>query len=282
MFSKKELLRLNDALVSLHAAPDLTTWAERSIDLIRQVIEGDFHSVAVCENQYSHAVGVWEPNHVPLGDYGEVFATIQRHHPLYTGWRRVGSHEKAMRISDCIEQSSWRENPIYRDVFRPLRFKNQVGVWGELGIGGHLELSCIRTGRDFIKRDRNRLGFVRPHITQAYLNWRRSAELRGLPPAPVMLLQQTRLASARLQESEGSASSMDGSEHFFGRLTVKEREVVVWVGQGKANPQIATMLGISPRTVQKHLEHVFQKLGVKTRLEAAMRLRELGAPNSKG
>jgi DNA-binding CsgD family transcriptional regulator len=53
-------------------------------------------------------------------------------------------------------------------------------------------------------------------------------------------------------------------------LTRREREVLTLVMGGKTNADIAMLLTISPRTVQKHLEHVFQKLGVETRTAAAM------------
>jgi DNA-binding CsgD family transcriptional regulator len=54
-------------------------------------------------------------------------------------------------------------------------------------------------------------------------------------------------------------------------LTQREREVLAFVAGGKTNADIAVLLAISARTVQKHLEHVFQKLGVETRTAAAMR-----------
>ncbi|GAA5160131.1 response regulator transcription factor [Viridibacterium curvum] len=53
------------------------------------------------------------------------------------------------------------------------------------------------------------------------------------------------------------------------RLTQKEAEVLYWVTQGKTNKDIGDILGSSPRTVHKHLEHVFEKLGVETRTAAA-------------
>jgi len=51
-------------------------------------------------------------------------------------------------------------------------------------------------------------------------------------------------------------------------LTTREREVLEWVTKGKTNRDIADILGMSPRTVNKHLEHVFEKLGVETRSAA--------------
>jgi DNA-binding CsgD family transcriptional regulator len=52
----------------------------------------------------------------------------------------------------------------------------------------------------------------------------------------------------------------------------------MWVARGKSNPEIATILTIAPRTVQKHLEHIFAKLGVESRTAAARRALEVFSP----
>ena len=54
-------------------------------------------------------------------------------------------------------------------------------------------------------------------------------------------------------------------------LTRREIEVLQWVAQGKTNMEIGSILGLSHRTVQKHLEHIYQKLGVETRTTATVR-----------
>ncbi len=55
------------------------------------------------------------------------------------------------------------------------------------------------------------------------------------------------------------------------RLTDRESEVMHWLACGKTDADIAALLGISPRTVQKHLEHIYVKLGVENRTAAVMR-----------
>lgn len=52
-------------------------------------------------------------------------------------------------------------------------------------------------------------------------------------------------------------------------LTRREAEVLYWVVKGKTNKDIGDILGTSPRTINKHMEHVFSKLGVETRTAAA-------------
>lgn len=59
-------------------------------------------------------------------------------------------------------------------------------------------------------------------------------------------------------------------------LTKREAEVLAWVAQGKTNRETGTILGLSTRTVQKHLEHVFAKLGVETRTAAILKAWQVG------
>lgn len=53
-------------------------------------------------------------------------------------------------------------------------------------------------------------------------------------------------------------------------LTQRQSEVLYWVSNGKSNREIAIILDMSPRTVNKHLEQVFLKLGVENRTSAAV------------
>ena len=61
-------------------------------------------------------------------------------------------------------------------------------------------------------------------------------------------------------------------------LTAREAEVLYWIAQGKSNPDTATILGASVRTVHKHVEHIFQKLGLETRNAATVTALEVLRP----
>lgn len=59
-------------------------------------------------------------------------------------------------------------------------------------------------------------------------------------------------------------------------ITQRESEVLFWISKGKTNREIGIILSMSPRTVNKHLEQIFKKLGVENRTTAAaMSLGEL-------
>ena len=52
-------------------------------------------------------------------------------------------------------------------------------------------------------------------------------------------------------------------------VTEREAEVLLWIARGKTNREIGTILSLSPRTDNKHLEQVYRKLGVENRTSAA-------------
>jgi DNA-binding CsgD family transcriptional regulator len=72
-----------------------------------------------------------------------------------------------------------------------------------------------------------------------------------------------------LVRGESNATAADTSTL---TLTVREREILHWVAAGKTDRQVAAIVGLSHRTVQKHLEHIYTKLGVENRTAAVMRL----------
>lgn len=61
-------------------------------------------------------------------------------------------------------------------------------------------------------------------------------------------------------------------------LTQREMDVLEWVARGKTNRDVAEILGMSPRTVNKHLEHIYEKLGVETRTAAVAQFTRLARP----
>ncbi|MCB1204075.1 MAG: response regulator transcription factor, partial [Verrucomicrobiae bacterium] len=58
-------------------------------------------------------------------------------------------------------------------------------------------------------------------------------------------------------------------------LTPREAEVLLWVAQGKSNPEIAGILGAAENTIRVHLSHVFEKLGADNRHAVALRALEI-------
>jgi DNA-binding CsgD family transcriptional regulator len=97
------------------------------------------------------------------------------------------------------------------------------------------------------------LTLLRPHLSQAYENARQLAAAFSRPRNLLAVLKET-----------------------WG-LTSRESEVAFWVAEGKTNPEIALILGIAARTIEKHMEHVLAKLHLENRVAVALRLQRLRA-----
>ena len=82
----------------------------------------------------------------------------------------------------------------------------------------------------------------------------------------------------RLAKDSGTETPPEFSSELG--LTAREGEVLSWLSKGKTNRDIAQILGLSPRTVDKHLEQIYSKLGVENRTAAAAIA--VNAKNRKG
>jgi DNA-binding CsgD family transcriptional regulator len=106
---------------------------------------------------------------------------------------------------------------------------------------------------------------------------------RGFPELLVCLLEDKSLhpdiihviklvGDADVMPATGSSAG----EHSILQLSPREKEVLALLARGLTNPQIGRALFISPVTVKVHVRHIFEKLGVKSRAEAALRAVQLG------
>jgi DNA-binding NarL/FixJ family response regulator len=86
----------------------------------------------------------------------------------------------------------------------------------------------------------------------------------------VRLEREQKRPAANFQPDFSSAVPL---EHAFG-LTAREAEVLLWVAQGKSNPEISAILGAAENTIKKHLQHIFEKMGVDNRNAATVRALE--------
>lgn len=84
----------------------------------------------------------------------------------------------------------------------------------------------------------------------------------GTPPLVAGLLRARRRYQSRHALTESTAARL-------GELTEREVRVLELVALGRTNPAIAHALDVSPRTIAKHLEHIYRKLNVTNRAAAA-------------
>lgn len=114
-------------------------------------------------------------------------------------------------------------------------------------------LLCVvlrRHRTTFSPRDGERLALLQPHLA--------------------FLCRQAGLFEAGAQGPAGGGSRLHVMPPSLQPLTPREAEVMRWLSFGKTDADIAAVLAISKRTVHKHLEHIYEKLGVETRTAAVM------------
>jgi DNA-binding CsgD family transcriptional regulator len=148
---------------------------------------------------------------------------------------RVG----ARKYSDYLSRREFHQLGLYAAVARPLGVEDMFRLWLEPDGAGGARLEFDRPDSAFRERDRSALNLLLPHLRQFRIN-----AMRRRWPA---------IAG--------------------GQLTVREREVLALVEEGRTNAEIARLLWISRETVRKRLENVYNKLGVHSRTAAVAALR---------
>jgi DNA-binding CsgD family transcriptional regulator len=149
---------------------------------------------------------------------------------------RSGDLRSVTKPLDFYSERQWHSSAMYSELVR--------GSWGlEHEIQVNLPGGSMRTirlilfrgpGPDFSERDRALLALLRPHLRQAYLD----AERRRHPIPPI---------------------------------TPRQRELLRLVAAGHTNAQIARRLGVTDKTVGKHLENIYARLQVSSRTAAVTR-----------
>ncbi|MEO0316990.1 MAG: hypothetical protein RL404_667 [Pseudomonadota bacterium] len=106
------------------------------------------------------------------------------------------------------------------------------------------------------------------HVVKGFASGGIDYVTKPIDPAEVLARVATHIRTARMitQAMKVIAASPNLDQY---QLTPRETDVLGWVAKGKTNRDIGEILGMSPRTVNKHLEHIYVKLGVETRAAAA-------------
>jgi DNA-binding CsgD family transcriptional regulator len=146
----------------------------------------------------------------------------------------TGDLISVLRWSDFYTGAELKNDPYYCEyiVHHPPVDKYCMFVPLPAAPGRTRRVTFWRSNRDFSERDRLALQLLRPHLHEVYLD-------------------------------------AEGRRHGIPHLSRREQEVLQLVAQGYSNADIARALFISVATVAKHMEHIFDRTGVRTRSAAA-------------
>lgn len=182
------------------------------------------------------------------------YSEVQTSHPFFV-LAAEGDDLLGIRISDLMGRRAWHATGVYRAALRHMQTEDQMTTLisrrGPVAEG----ISLVTDGRPFTDRQRALLLLVRPHLRAALARTHRPGavhELLVVGSAPAW--RTTRCDAVRPPDLQP--------------LTAAERRVLTVCATGLTRGQVARHLGVSCRTVDKHLEHVYAKLGVGNRLEA--------------
>ena len=235
---------LRGALDALHTigedCPGAEAFARRGVECLPRLVSSELTTLSVCELETGHRSVVSDrPGSISRREI-EVFDRYFYDHPLV---REHGRNPRAVtrRIGDLVSGVDFRSTPLYNDYYRVIGVDHVMAV--PIHVDGQLLVSFVfnRSGRGFSDRDRDRLEVMRPLLGSLY----------------------------RLGRAADRAA--DASRPAAAALTPRETHVLRWVGAGKTDKDIAAILAISPRTVHKHLQHIYEKMGVETRTAALVR-----------
>jgi DNA-binding CsgD family transcriptional regulator len=184
------------------------------------------------------SIGLFEPEFMSPRVIEPAFDRYVHQHPLVQEIVRTGDG-RPRRLSDHIDVTDFVRLELYEHVFRPLRSLHQIGFQVTAVPGMVVGIGINRTHDDFTDDE----------LRMAQLLYEQ------LPAA----LHHVQLREIHERELQLGADL---------ELTEREREVLVYLRAGMTNQEIAMALHLGRRTVEKHLERLYAKLGVRTRTAA--------------
>ena len=226
----------------VHAAGEVAgtdPFPEQVLARLRELVPCDTVSYGDFDRDFDREGHVWRTGVRYSGDprapvtpaICEAHARLAYQYP-YRPWSPEA--RRALRWSDLLSRREWHALDLYWDVCRALDGEYELELWLATPdvIAGGFGFDSLE--RDFSERDKLVLDTLQPHLVQLWRN-----------------------AAARQRESRSLAA-----------LTPREREILLWVARGKSNREIAAVLYLAPGTIRKHLDNVYDKLGVSNRAGA--------------
>ena len=233
----RQAVGLVDSLTELN---DPSRFAELALPGLAQLVG--------CDSLSFNEIGA-EPGQVSVISYPDAaspasvagFAAYVREHPLVNHYLATGD-DQPVKISDFLSRPRFHRLGLYAEVFRCIPVEHQIAFslpsQGRQVIG----IALNRASGDFTEDDRDLLSVLH---------------------CPLMTALQRARRRQRARESLAAASTMP-----LGDLTDREIRVLNLAALGRTNTAIAHALDVSPRTIAKHLEHIYRKLHVSSRTSA--------------
>lgn len=240
---------------------------------------------SVLYNEYYLPVGASQQLGVHLFDLGRTRYNMN----CNRGGREYAPADRAVMTLVSAHIACALRNALWLEEFRrsATRSPSEPVVWHRIEIGRDTRLLSAVTPalrllwRRYFATD---IGEGRG-LPDPLLRWLTDQRLRLQteaaflqPPQPWLARRPEGVLTVRLLQCSGHSAILSleerlspaepGHARSLSLLTRRENEVLHWLAEGKRNSEIGAILGASARTVGKHLERIFAKLGVETRAAA--------------
>jgi DNA-binding CsgD family transcriptional regulator len=244
---------LLELIAETHELLDLAAFRERLLAAIGRAVGCEWVSL---NEIASDGAPIAVHTNKPIDDWAiAAFAGVVHENPLIRHYAETRD-ARTLRISDVCSRAAFQKTGFYREFFALLGLEHQMAFTLPTDYGRILGVAISRGEPDFSDRERDLIESARAFLIQAYRN---SLLLSAARDDPDALDGARGLSPARLLELG---------------LSLRQAQVLRLVAAGASDAAVAEQLGLSPRTVQKHLQLAYRTLGARNRTDAVRIARE--------
>jgi DNA-binding CsgD family transcriptional regulator len=228
---------------------ELDEFRHELLSALQRAVPSDWVSVNDIGPEPDSTVVLAEPP--PPAELIPVFARYAHENPLVDFYART-RNGRAMRFSDLITREELHALDLYTQVYVKLGVEYQIAFTLPHEPERILGVALSRQDRDFSDEERDLLDQARPFLIQAYRN---------------AIRYTTVLSQSNHGQAAATVPRLDRLVALG--LTRRQAEILLQIATGASERDIAQRLSISQRTVEKHLERCYRRLGVNSRSVAA-------------
>lgn len=242
------LKKVLEALHRLYAVHDIETFPQTLMAVVEDLVPCvavSFDSVNLKTGEATDRFD--RPVALPPAEFLARWQVFCHEHPGIA-FLKQGGKASVFALTDFVSQREFERTAFHHEITQPCGVSRQLGVI--LPVPGFVAGMALCRDTDFSSHERTVIELLHPHFVQAFQN-------------------------AQLLSSVRKPSQIDYSPWRDKGLTHRECDVLRWVMEGKRNHEIAVILEVHSRTVEKHVENILAKLGVETRTTAGAEARRL-------
>jgi DNA-binding CsgD family transcriptional regulator len=241
--------RVLDIVGDVGGLLDLEEFRTVLLDVLVAAVPSDFISLNQVGPNPDENWSIVQPPQDP--EWHEIFYRLALQNPLATHYLRTRDG-RPMRLSDVVSQDEFHATELYREFYAHFGVEYQIAFTLPCDAQHVLAIALSRGEQDYTAAEQKLLTIARPHLIQAY----RTALYVSMSQASTS------------NPSPAIAGPDEGALEALG-LTRGQARVLRLIAMGRSTADIARELDVAPRTVHKHLQRAYQRLGVEDRSAAA-------------